>query len=181
MNKEQILKEIQSISSQYNTGLNTKKANWFETALQKALALRKVVDEMDDALKAEFDNMYSNGFYHLDYGLHSQSYNCMNLLGRYEDMLPYLEKAITYMNNPRNPEMWRILGLLYLAQKSDLEKACEAWKKAIDLNPTLLEKYSGLSVVHVYDAMKKAGKKITWKVEHVDLKTGNFSVVFSAE
>lgn len=181
MNKNEILHQVKAINSLYNTGRVSNDKQKLEEALQKALKLRKIIDELENDLKKEFDKMYDNGFYHLDYGLHAQIYNCLNLLGRFEEMLPYLEKAITYLDNQKNPEMWRILGLLYLAQKNDLDKACESWKKALELNPLLLEKYSGLNIVHVYEAVKKQGKKVAWEVEYIDLKTGNFSVAIKSE
>ncbi|NHI94612.1 MAG: hypothetical protein EAX96_19125 [Candidatus Lokiarchaeota archaeon] len=181
MNKHDILQKVKEISSLYNLGRVQKSEEKLEKALIEALNLRKIIDKIDQNLKEDFDQMYSNGFYHLDYGLHSQIYNCLNLLGKYDEMLPYLEKSITYLDNNRNPEMWRMLGLLYLAQKNDLEKACNAWKKAIELNPLLLEKYSGLSIVNVYEAMKKQGKKITHVVESLDLKTGEFTIVINKE
>jgi len=181
MNKNDIIEEIQAISRLYDIGRANMVIDKLEAGLSKALELRKVIENLDDGLKAEFDKMHPNGFYHLEHGLHSQIYNFMNLLEKSDGMLPSLEKAITYLKNPKNPDMWRRLGMLYLAQKNDLEKACEAWKKALELNPTFLERFPGLNVVHVFEAMKKQGKKISWKVEKLDMKTGNFSVVITKE
>ena len=181
MNKNDILQQIKAISSLYNSGRAGNNKQKLEEALQKALDLRKIIENIDDSLKKEFDQMYANGFYHLDYGLHAQIYNCMNLLGLFDEMLPYLEKTITYLDNNKNPDMWRVLGLLYLAQKNDLHKACEAWKKSSELNPLFLEKYSGLNIVNVYEAVKKQGKKVTWEVKHIDLQIGDFSVIINSE
>jgi len=181
MNKNEILQRVKAISSLYNSGRAGNNKQKLEEALQKALELRKIINNLNDDLKKEFNQMYANGFYHLDYGLHAQIYNCMNLLGKFNEMLPYLEKAITYLDNNRNPEMWRVLGLLNLAQKNDLDKACEAWKKAIELNPLFLEKYSGLSIVNVYEALKKQGKKVTWEIKNLDLQTGEFSVMINSD
>ena len=179
MNKDEILQEIKEITRLYKQGRAGKNKEKLELGLKKALELRKIIHSLDDDLKAEFEKMYANGFYHLDHGLDAQIYNLMNLLQNFDGILPYLEKSITYLDNKRNADMWRMLGMLYLAQKNDLEKACEAWKKAIEINPSYTKWYSGLNVVFVHDAMKKQGENITWKIEHLDLKTGEFSIILN--
>ncbi len=181
MNKDEILQEIKEISQLYNIGRANMVIEKLENGLSKALKLRKVIDNIDEDLKKEFDKMYANGFYHLDYGLDSQIYNFMNLLKKYDEMLPYLEKAITYLENKRNAHMWRVFGLLLLSKRNDLENACDAWRKAIELDPTFPEKYSGLNVIYVYEAMKRQGDNIIWKIEHIDLNTGIFSVILTKE
>jgi cytochrome c-type biogenesis protein CcmH/NrfG len=54
---------------------------------------------------------------------------------------------------------WRLLGLLHLAKENNLEKACDAWRKALDLDPTSLDKYPALSIVHTHNVMRKTAKQ----------------------
>ena len=143
------------------------------TALEIGLQIREVLDAEGERLSKEIDQ-----YEHLEGGLNAFIFNCMKLLKQYDDMIPFLEKTLEYLDNDKNPDLWRILGLLYLAKENDLEKACTAWKKAIELNPQLLEKYSGLNIIYVYEAMKEKEPPPKWKILSIDLDTGNFSVIF---
>ncbi|MEA2204250.1 MAG: hypothetical protein QOE77_1026 [Blastocatellia bacterium] len=98
---------------------------------------------------------------------------CMKNLGRWEGMIPYLEATVAPPND-RNPELWRILGLLYLNYERDVEKSFAAWKRALELDPSMGTKYQGLQVVYMHDSMIAAGMKP--RIDFVDLATGNFSV-----
>ena len=74
------------------------------------------------------------------------------------------------------PDLWRQLGLLYLVQEKDLDKACNAWQTVIGLNGAIIEKFPGLNIVYTYNALKSEGRKVTWEILHADLETGDFSV-----
>ena len=115
-------------------------------------------------------------YHHLDGGLNAFIFNCMKLLGQYKNLIPYLEKTLRYLNNDQNPDLWRQLGLLYLVNEQDLEKAIDAWKNAISLDPVIEQKFPGLSIVHVYESMRGRGKKISRKLTHADIETGDFSI-----
>lgn len=104
-----------------------------------------------------------------------QIFYCLKSLGRFAEMIPYLETTVSIPGNDQNAELWRILGLLYLNEQN-AEKAFAAWKHALRLDPSLAEKYAGLQIVHVYDSMKKIGEPV---IDFVDLATGNFKVHFS--
>ncbi|MFW9920906.1 MAG: hypothetical protein ACFFED_15000 [Candidatus Thorarchaeota archaeon] len=172
MEPSEILIQVGRARDLYNRGLQMKDPAAFEESLSISLSLRKLIDSSDkEELAKEI-----NQFEHLDGGLNAHIFNCMKLLGRYEDILPYLERTLQYLNNDRNPDLWRQLGLLYLVQKKDLEKAVEAWKKAIELDSSFLERFPGLNVVYTYTALKSTGKHVSWKVIHADLETGEFSV-----
>ena len=112
-------------------------------------------------------------------GVDVHIYLCLRELKRYEDMIPYLESAIRFSPNDRNPEQWRVLGLLYLHNERDVEKAIEAWKRALELDPALAGQYQGLQVVYLYDSMKEMGGQPI--IDFVDLETGNFGIRFSME
>ena len=165
---KEIMTKIQNINSNFSK--RTQEA--LEQALIDALQLREVIDKD----KARYSKEISQ-FPHLDGGLNAQIYNIMKLLKQYDDMIPYLEKTLEYLDNKNNPTLWRHLGLLYLVKEENLEKAIEAWEKALQLNPTLAQKYSGLNIVYVYKSLIKQGKKPTWKIESADLESGHFSVV----
>ena len=112
-------------------------------------------------------------------GVDVHIYLCLRELKRYEDMIPYLETSLAFSPNDRNPEQWRVLGLLYLHNERDVEKAFAAWKRALELNPSLVQQYQGLQVVYLYDSMKEMGGQPI--IDFVDLETGNFGVRFSME
>ena len=112
-------------------------------------------------------------------GVDVHIYLCLRELKRYEDMIPCLESALRFSPNDRNPEQWRVLGLLYLHNERDVEKAIEAWKRALELNPELAGQYHGLQVVYLYDSMKEMGGQPI--IDFVDLETGNFGIRFSME
>ena len=177
MSAEEILRDVGKIRDLYNKGIRTKDNAALEEALAISLQLRASIDNQDkEKLSKEIAQ-----FHHLDGGLNSLIFNCMKLLGRYEDIIPYLEKTLQYLNNDQNPDLWRQLGLLYLVNESNLEKAVEAWKKAIALDSSLIEKFPGLNVVYTFDAMKSRGERITWNVVHADIETGEFSVTIGTE
>jgi len=166
---EEVLLLVEKAKEYYNQG-----TNGLEQALDIGLKIREILDKEGKILREEIDS-YDD----LDGGVYAFIYNCMVQLKRYDGMIPFLEKTLSYLDNSQNPDLWRKLGLLYLSQKHDLKKACSAWKKALDLNLKYLEFYPGLNIVNVYEGMKKANKKISWKIEFVDLETGNFSVIFN--
>ena len=142
-----------------------------EQALAKSLDLREIIDKD----KAKYSQEIGQ-FYHLDSGLNAQIFNCMKLLKKYDNMIPYLESTLQYLNNDKNPTLWRLLGLLYLVKGKNLDKACEAWEKAIYLDSSLVQRYPGLNVVYVYNTMKKEGKSPSWEVLSADIESGEFSV-----
>jgi tetratricopeptide (TPR) repeat protein len=109
-------------------------------------------------------------------GADVQIFLCLKQLKRFEEMTPYLETAVSVPGNDQNAELWRMLGLLYL-NEGNCEKAFAAWKRALALKPSLVDEYSGLQIVYLYDSMKEIGSPI---VDFVDLTTGNFNVRFSA-
>jgi tetratricopeptide (TPR) repeat protein len=176
MNAEEILRDVGTIREHYNKWMRTKDKAALEGALAISLRLREIINNHKDELSKEIDQ-----FHHLDGGLNAQIFNCMKLLGRYEDIIPYLEKTLQYLNNDQNPDLWRQLGLLYLVNENNLEKAVEAWKRAIALDSSLIENFSGLNVVYTYDAMKSRDERITWKILHADIETGEFSVIIGTE
>jgi tetratricopeptide (TPR) repeat protein len=112
-------------------------------------------------------------------GVDVHIYLCLRELKRYKDMIPYLESGLRFSPNDRNPEQWRVLGLLYLHNERSVEKAVEAWKRALELNPALAAQYTGLQIAYLYDSMKAMGSQPV--IDFVDLETGNFSVRFSTE
>ena len=109
-------------------------------------------------------------------GVDTHIFMCLRALRRYEEMIPYLEATISYSPNDQNAELWRMLGLLYLHNERDVDKAMTAWKRALQLNPALAVQYEGLQFVYVYDAMKGTGKPV---IDFVDLETGAFGIHFS--
>jgi tetratricopeptide (TPR) repeat protein len=164
LNYDEIMAEIDKIAVAYRSGN-------YRQSLDMALVLRRTIDTDLEHYKEAFPQ-----FEHLDRGLNAQIYNCMKLLKQYDGMIPFLESTINYLDNNQNPTLWRLLGLLYLIQEDDLEKACEAWKEALTLDSSLVQKYPGLNIVFVFDSMKKAGKKPSWKVLSADIESGDFSV-----
>ena len=112
-------------------------------------------------------------------GVDVHIYLCLRELKQYDEMIPYLESALRFSPNDRNPEQWRMLGLLYLHNERNVEKAIEAWKQALELNPALAAQYTGLQIVYLYDSMKEMGGQPI--IDFVDLETGNFAVRFSME
>lgn len=110
-------------------------------------------------------------------GADVQIFMCLKALNRFAEATPYLETTLSIPGNAGNAELWRVLGLLHL-NEGNAEKAFAAWKRALELNPSLAEKYQGLQVVYVYDTMKEIGQPI---IDFVDLATGNFGVHFSTE
>ncbi|MGY5874150.1 MAG: hypothetical protein RTU30_00250 [Candidatus Thorarchaeota archaeon] len=156
----------------YSEGLAQNQPEKLEQALEIALDLRKTLDSIDNDKLASEINQYE----HLDSGLNAHIYNLMNLLKRYDEILPFLEKTIRYLDNEKNPTLWRILGLLYLVQEKDIDKASEAWKKAIQLDPLTLERHPGLEIVHTYEALKASRRIVDWELLDYDLETGVFSV-----
>jgi tetratricopeptide (TPR) repeat protein len=105
----------------------------------------------------------------------TQIFLCLKELGRFEEMIPYLETTVAVPGNDQNPELWRILGLLYLNER-DTKKAFAAWKVALNLDPSLATKYEGLQIVYMYDSMKQFGEPV---VDFVDFATGTFNVRFA--
>src|SRR2546423_12595496 len=101
-------------------------------------------------------------------GVDTHIFMCLRALGRYEEMIPYLETTISLAPNDQNAELWRMLGLLYLHNERDVEKACRAWKRALQLNPALAAQYEGLQFVYFYDAMKATGGQPV--IDFVDLE-----------
>ncbi|TXT56011.1 MAG: hypothetical protein BAJATHORv1_30395 [Candidatus Thorarchaeota archaeon] len=179
MKGSELLLLISKARNCFDQGLALNNQTKIIEALEIGLEIRRFLDSADsetlERLASEIDQ-----FRHLDGGLNSFIYNCMKLTGKFEDMLPYLEKTVQYLQNDQNPDLWRQLGLLYMVQKQDLDKACEAWKRAINLDNTLVGKFPGLNVVYVYDAMKSQGKDVTYKIIYADLESGDFSVELSA-
>jgi tetratricopeptide (TPR) repeat protein len=171
MDKNEILRKTKEARSLFHEAQTLNQKDKLEEALRIALEIRQTLDESGQSLSKEI-----NGYEHLNGGLNALIFSCMNLLNQYENMIPYLEKTLKYLDNDQNPNLWRLLGLLYLAKENNLEKACDAWRKALDLDPTLLDRYPGLSIVHTYDAMRKNGKTIAWKTTHINLETGDFSI-----
>lgn len=108
-------------------------------------------------------------------GVDVQIFFCLKELKRFAEMTPYLETTLNVPGNETKAELWRMLGLLYL-NEGDAEKAFTAWKRALELEPSLAQKYQGLQVVYVYDSMKLIGEPV---IDFVDFETGNFSVRFS--
>ena len=171
MNAQEILVEVGKTRDLYNKGMRMKDPAAFEEALVISLRIREAIDAAKEELSKQIDQ-----FHHLDGGLNAHIFNLMKLLGKHEDAIPYLEKTLQYLNNDQNPDLWRQLGLLYLVNEQDLDKAVEAWEKALALDPIIEQRYSGLSVVHVYSTMKSRGEHVTWKLLHADIETGEFSV-----
>jgi tetratricopeptide (TPR) repeat protein len=110
-------------------------------------------------------------------GVDTHIFLCLRALKRYEEMIPYLEAVLAFPPNDQNAELWRMLGLLYLHNERDVEKAVTAWKQALQLNPLLAQQHNGLQIVYLYDTMKQAGSQPT--IDFVDLETGNFGIRFS--
>lgn len=176
MDAEEILAEVRKARDLYNRGIHLKDSLALEESLSISLRLREYIDSQD---KEEMSQKIDQ-FHHLDGGLNAHIFNCMKLLGRYDGILPYLERTIQYLDNAKNPDLWRQLGLLYLVQEKNLEKAVTAWKKAIELAPTFLDRFPGLNIIYTYDAMKSAGRLVNWEVLHADLETGEFSISLGA-
>lgn len=109
-------------------------------------------------------------------GVDVQIFFCLKELGRFEEMIPYLETTVSLPGNDQNAELWRMLGLLYLNERN-ADKAFAAWKHALRLNPFLAEEHEGLQIVYMYDSMKEMGSQPI--IDFVDLATGNFGVRFS--
>jgi len=167
-----LLSKVKQARELFTEGQASHDFSALEEALKIALEIREFLDISDTSvMQNEIDQ-----FEHLDMGLNAFIFNCMELLGQHDRMLPFLERAIHYLDNERNPDLWRQLGLLYLVQKKDIDKACAAWTRAIQLDPAILERCPGLNLVHAYEALKKAGKQPRWKLLHADLNTGDFSV-----
>lgn len=171
MRAQEILTEVGKTRDLYNKGMHTKDMAAFEEALEISLRIREAIDADKEDLAKQIDQ-----FHHLDGGLNAHIFNLMKILGKHKDAIPYLEKTLQYLNNNQNPDLWRQLGLLYLVNEQDLDKAVDAWEKALVLDPTIEQRYSGLSVVHVYNAMKSSGEHMTWELLHADIETGEFSV-----
>jgi len=176
MDASGLLIKVRQARELFTEGQASHDSSALEEALKIALEIREFLDINDTSeMQNEIDQ-----FEDLDMGLNAFIFNCMELLGHHDRMLPFLERAIHYLDNERKPDLWRQLGLLYLAQKKDIDKACDAWKRAIELDPSILERCPGLNLVHAYEALKKAGKKPRWKLLHADLKTGEFSVTMDS-
>jgi tetratricopeptide (TPR) repeat protein len=165
MEAAEVLNEVMHARDLYSRGM-------FEESLTISLHLREIIDGPDrELLSSQIDQ-----FHHLDGGLNAHIFNCMKLLGRFDGIIPYLEKTLGYLDNDQNPDLWRQLGLLYLVQEKNLDKACDAWRWAIELDSTIAERYQGLNLVFTYDALKSSGHEITWEILYADLETGDFSV-----
>ncbi len=172
MDVDEILSEVGKARNLYNRGTQLEEPGALEKALTIALRIREYLDSQD---KEEMSKKIDQ-YHHLDGGLNAFIFNCMKILGKYEGAIPYLERTLQYLDNDQNPDLWRQLGLLYLVNEQDLDKAVDAWKNALSLNPVIEQKYPGLSIVHVYESMKAGGKKVSWKVIHADIETGDFSI-----
>lgn len=172
MEVQEILAEVGKARDLYNKGVYSKDSAQLEAALEISLRLREYLDSQDKEEMAKKIDQY----HHLNGGLNAFIFNCMKLLGKYEDMIPYLERTLQYMDNKSNPDLWRQLGLLYLVNEQNFDKAIEAWRNAVALDPRIEQRYPGLSVVHVYNAMIARGEKISWKLIHANIETGDFSV-----
>lgn len=172
MDAATIMSKVGRSRDLYNKGISLNQKEPLEEALAISLELRNYIDNTDKSqLAKEIDQ-----FHHLDGGLNAHIFNLMSLLGQLEKIIPFLERTLDYLDNDKNPNLWRQLGLLYLVQEEDIDKACSAWKKAIELDPFIIEKYPGLNLVYTYQALKSSGKSVSWKVLHADLETGDFSV-----
>lgn len=139
-----------------NEGLELFQKEQFEPALEKFLSIRTQLAPP---------------------GVDVQIFFCMKELKRYDDMIPYLKATLEAPGNGENAELWRMLGLLLLHNERDVPKAMRAWKYAMHLDPSLLQKYDGLQFVSVYEVMKETGGQPV--IDFVDLETGNFGIHFS--
>ena len=170
MNTDEILAEVGRARNLYTRGT-------YKESLAISLRLREYIDSQDkEEMAKKIDQ-----FHHLDGGLNAHIFNCMKLLGQYETAIPFLEKTLQYLNNDRNPELWRLLGLLYLVNEKNLDKAVEAWRKAIALDEAIVQRFPGLNVVYTYDTMKSRDEKVSWKLIHADIQTGDFAVSFKTD
>jgi tetratricopeptide (TPR) repeat protein len=113
-------------------------------------------------------------------GLDVHIFFCMKALKMYDEMIPYLETTVSVPQNSKNPDLWRMLGMLYLKFAKDLEKACHAFRKVMALDPLMLDRYPGLAFVDVYEKVKSSGQSYQSHID-VDLDTGLFSVRFSLQ
>ncbi len=166
------MERVEKTRTLYSEGLSQSQPEKLEKALEISLDLRKDLDGLGSEELASMIDQY----HHLDGGLNAHIYNLMNLLKRYDGILPFLEKTIQYLDNDKNPTLWRILGLLYLVQEKDIDKASKAWKKAIQLDPSVRENYPGLEIVYTYESLRASGRSVEWELLDYDLETGVFSV-----
>jgi tetratricopeptide (TPR) repeat protein len=165
MDVQEILLQVSRARDFYSSGK-------YQKSLEISLRIREYIDSQNkEELAKDIDQ-----FHHLDGGLNAHIFNCMKLLGQYDAVIPYLEKTLQYLNNDKNPELWRLLGLLYLVKEQNLDKAVEAWRKAIALDESIVQRFPGLNIVYTYDAMKSKTGVVKWELVHADIQTGEFSV-----
>ncbi|MGY5853732.1 MAG: hypothetical protein RTU92_09220 [Candidatus Thorarchaeota archaeon] len=92
---------IKQTRTLYNQGVSQNQPEKLEKALEILLQLREDLDNKDpEMLASEIDQ-----YHHLDGGLNAHIYNLMNMLKRYDEILPFLEKTIQYLDNKRNPTL----------------------------------------------------------------------------
>ncbi len=66
---------------------------------------------------------------------------CLFSLCMYDVALKHLLIVIHTSPNRNNASLWRILGKLLLSERRDLLGAAYAWKKALEIDPSLSAKY----------------------------------------
>lgn len=98
MEEAEVLKEVSRAASLYRRGLNLNRQDMVEECLGISLRIRSVIDGDRERYSSNIDQ-----FHHLDGGLNANIFNCMKLVGRFEGIIPYLEKTLEYLNNAQNP------------------------------------------------------------------------------
>lgn len=92
----------------------------------------------------------------------SEEWYLLNLIntyiysGRNEKALEYLNTAIA--NKPNDSQLYQVMGIVYETGLKDYEKAEEAFKKALELNPESIEAMSAIGRVYYNQGVNKQGE-----------------------
>ena len=111
-------------------------------------------------------------------GVDPYIYQCCLTLRDYDKIIPALETTVRFSKNINNAEMWRQLGLLYLANEKDVAKACRALERAVELDPALIDR-NELGIIYSWKVMLLRGFLPT--EVFCDLDSGNCMVKFSGK